>query len=63
MRSIVLLALAVTCSFSLSSCGLVAHQVHNARRLLSAPFRVELDIRFIDGIPDLEREVGIAVYS
>lgn len=56
MRALSLLALAISCSFFLSSCGLLAHQTRNVKNLLTAPFRAELDVRFLDGISDLERD-------
>ena len=63
MRPLTLVILAITCSLSLSSCGVMAQQVRNARNLLTLPFRVELDIRFIDRIPPLERESKVAVFG
>lgn len=61
MRSLSLLALAISCSFSLSSCGLLAHQTRNVKNLLTAPFRAELDVRFLDGLRDLERDYVLRV--
>lgn len=63
MRSFLLVILFVGCAMSLSSCGLIAHQVHNVKNILTAPFRAELDVRFIDGIPDLERADRLVIYS
>lgn len=63
MRSILLVTLFVSCAMSLSSCGLLAHQVRNARNILTAPFRAELDVRFIDGIPELERGIGFRAFA
>lgn len=59
MRALSLLVLAISCSFSLSSCGLLAHQTRNVKNLLTAPFRAELDVRFLDGFSDLERSVSL----
>ncbi|MEM6915796.1 MAG: hypothetical protein AAF491_04440 [Verrucomicrobiota bacterium] len=56
MRALLYIAFAITCSFSLSSCGLLAHQVHRTKNLLTAPFRAELEERFLDRIPELERD-------
>ena len=59
MRSFTLIALAAAASLTLSSCGILAHQANRTMNLLSAPFRAELEQRFFDGIPELERKILI----
>ncbi|MEM1443280.1 MAG: hypothetical protein AAGF67_13115 [Verrucomicrobiota bacterium] len=61
MRALCLIALAVAFSFSLSSCGMVAHQLHRTKNILTAPFRAELEERFKDGVPELERDARISL--
>ncbi|MDF1825337.1 MAG: hypothetical protein P1U68_11885 [Verrucomicrobiales bacterium] len=63
MRSLSLVILSIGCAMSLSSCGLVAHQVKNVQNLLTAPFKAELDVRFIDGIPEMERPHRLSMFS
>ena len=61
MRALVLIALAITASFSLSSCGILAHQAHRTKNLLMSPFRAELEERLLDRIPELERTVRVSL--
>lgn len=63
MRALTLLILSFVAATSLSSCGLIAHQARTAQSLLRAPFRVELEKRFLDEIPELERESRISLWS
>jgi len=55
MRAI-LLSLFLVAAATQSSCGILMHQAHTAKRILHWPFRAELDPRHLDGMPDLERE-------
>lgn len=44
------------CLLPPTSCGIIAHQIERAKKLLTAPFRAELDQRFLDGELELDRE-------
>lgn len=63
MRAILTILLAVCISLSFCSCGLISHQARNVKQLWTAPFRVELEDRFLDSLRDLERESLVPLHA
>ena len=56
MRNVILLALVAVCLICQTSCGVLSHQANRAKHILQWPFRAELDSRFLEQTPEIDRE-------
>ncbi len=56
MRNVILLAFVAVCLSCQTSCGMLGHQANRAKQILQWPFRAELDSRFLEQTPEIDRE-------
>lgn len=57
MRKALLLTVVSAFLLSQVSCGALMHQANRAKHILQWPFRAELDSRFFDTAPEVERDL------